>query len=500
MNSANYKDCSARIIYASTAGAHMDSDVMSGGGTDDTAVLQNILDLAPRLGSIHLVMDGAALVNGLNVHSNTTIECLNHNCGFFLADGANRPILRNAHPGDGERADRNITLAGGVYNGNCLKQVHTMPDRNFVVGLAFYGIEDLTVRDVVIRDHRTFALHLANWQWVNLENIRFDLRNIMVGQNQDGIHLNGPGRFLSARNICGNTEDDMFAIVAEDAWAKPLSETRALGPYIREGDITDVTLDGLVMEDSIQGVRILSRTSRVDRIYIRNVTGTNRDFGFIIDTFHEGGGNFGTIVIDNVDVHQHDPVRRAEGWFFATVGGRIENLILRNVVFHDTADDRPMLYVDESADISLLTLDGLSVYEKKTRSVESDLIKVLGSVEHMSVHNARIFRETNLAPSGSFIHVKGVRPEIGVHRLCLNNVVAYRLDHLVRHTKGRLSVIRAFNVHDEGGAGATFSLRGGDVEELLLSGYSGVKAVETAETGRVIIRGGDAFTRLETGK
>ena len=71
----------ARIVIASEAGAKLDSDVTKGGGTDDTALIQSILDRAPKLGSLKLVVDGAILVKGLKVHSNTTIECLNRGCG-----------------------------------------------------------------------------------------------------------------------------------------------------------------------------------------------------------------------------------------------------------------------------------------------------------------------------------------------------------------------------------------------------------------------------------
>ena len=53
-----------RIIIASEAGAKLDSDVTKGGGTADTALIQGILDRAPKLGSLKLVVDGAILVKG----------------------------------------------------------------------------------------------------------------------------------------------------------------------------------------------------------------------------------------------------------------------------------------------------------------------------------------------------------------------------------------------------------------------------------------------------
>ena len=56
-------------FVASECGAVLDSDVKNGGGTDDTAVLQGILDMAQKDGvGVHLVMDGAALITGLEVY------------------------------------------------------------------------------------------------------------------------------------------------------------------------------------------------------------------------------------------------------------------------------------------------------------------------------------------------------------------------------------------------------------------------------------------------
>ena len=62
-------------VYASSV-AKLDSNVRTGGGTDDTAALQAVLNRAKTEGGIHLIMDGAALISQLIVYSNTTIECL----------------------------------------------------------------------------------------------------------------------------------------------------------------------------------------------------------------------------------------------------------------------------------------------------------------------------------------------------------------------------------------------------------------------------------------
>lgn len=75
--------------------AVLDSNVYTGGGTDATAQLQAALDEAAVCGGVHLIMDGAALVSGLKVHSNTTIECLTRDCGFFQKENSNCSLVTN---------------------------------------------------------------------------------------------------------------------------------------------------------------------------------------------------------------------------------------------------------------------------------------------------------------------------------------------------------------------------------------------------------------------
>ena len=162
------------IFYASECGAKLDSNVYTGGGTDDTAAIQRILDKASELGSVHLIIDGAALVTGLKIHSNTTIECKNQSYGFFLKDYSNCPILINANPDTERIVDRNITILGGTYNENnqkqdgcrskkdnklesALKKYKTSSVGKMVMTMQFFGVENMLIRDVTLKDHRRWA-------------------------------------------------------------------------------------------------------------------------------------------------------------------------------------------------------------------------------------------------------------------------------------------------------------------------------------------------------
>ncbi len=110
-------------IYASDF-LKLDSNVYTGGGTDETEALQKVLDMASEFGRLHLIMDGAALIHGLRVHSNTTIECIDKSCGFYLADNSNCALLINYNANYDEIRTHNISLIGGTYNHNCLHQEH----------------------------------------------------------------------------------------------------------------------------------------------------------------------------------------------------------------------------------------------------------------------------------------------------------------------------------------------------------------------------------------
>jgi len=386
------------IVLASQTGARLDSCVINGGGTDDTAILQAVLDRATEPGGLHLIMDGAALISGLQLHSNTTIECLNSSCGFFLAPQSNQALLRNIHMNlQGERQDCNIQLIGGTYNHNCRNQVHhlqrekiaangdVLNDEKWIIGFEFYGVENLTVRDLTLRNQRTFGMLIANWRHVVMENIIIDLPDLMDCQNQDGIHFWGPGQFLSMRNIKGRSGDDFIALAPDE--------------YDMVSDITDVVIDGVFLDDADQGIRLLSRDKgRLDRVTIRNVTGTYKSFGFYINPWFPGtGGNFGNIVFENIDLRQTTHKYNYTNAFLFRIGGNVESIICRNILHINPSDTRVLFdlgkpfYTSETAEsyqsrIDFLQIDGLYVRE----TASSDPIPSYISAEDCKVGTIRV--------------------------------------------------------------------------------------------------------------
>jgi hypothetical protein len=398
-----------QTIYASRAGARLDSNVNSGGGTDDTAVLQAVLDLARDGVGVRLIMDGAALVTSLRVSSLTTIECLNKECGFFQAAHSDCALLINAHPSATAIIDHDITLLGGTYNQNCRHQAHHVPAdvhyskaERMVVALSFFGVENLLVRDVTVRDQRTFAFLITNWLKVTMENIRLELPGFIHAGNQDGIHVQGPGRFLVLRNIQGRTGDDFIALNGDEetngeaSWAHPCATV---------GPITDVLIDTVMVDDAAQVVRILSREHLHDRITIRNVSGNYRSFGFYLSAWDYKAkglpGNFGVITFENIDLRQTKADYTYTEPFLFRISGRHRCLTLRNIHYHDPADDRYLVFVegktdipdmgDTPADVESLVVDGLHLQDHGNTPQTRPYLKVCGHVRRLVVKNSEIF-------------------------------------------------------------------------------------------------------------
>ena len=446
-----------RTIRASETGARLDSNVHTGGGTDDTAVLQAALDLAPECGGVHLIMDGAALITGLRLHSNTTIECLNADCGFFLADGANTSLLQNAHLDYAVIRERNISVIGGTYNHNCRGQLHHLPgdvpppddwddDIRLVIGFEFYGVEGLTIRGVTLRDQRTYAMLIANWRHVTVENVRIELPNHKDCENQDGIHFWGPGQFLTMRDIRGRSGDDFIALAPDER--------------DKVSSITDVLIDGVMLDEADQGIRLLSRgAGRLDRVTIRNITGTYKSFGFYINPWFPDvtAGNYGSIVIENVDLRPMQPNYTYRNAFLFQVGGHIESLTLRHIVSHRPCDDRPLFELSTpfydldcdkaSTHIGMLLIDGLQLYN---HAGGRPPIRLECEIGRFTLRNVDVYSDDSHDGSCNVGALIRAGKGCNVKQLALVNVDAGGTDCLLDAAEGHIGTLVLQGIYGDG--------------------------------------------------
>ncbi len=427
--------------------AVLDSNVYTGGGTDATVKLQSALDEALICGGVHLIMDGAALVSGLRVHSNTTIECLTRDCGFFQTPYARCAIVTNADWQGYSYNTRNIMLKSGTYNQGCLNQEHDFPidsshmysrigkpddfnGRKWTFGIEFYGIKNLTICDLTLRNFRTFGITVCCFSHVLFENIWLDLPDRMHAQNQDGFHFWGPGKFLTIKNVGGCVGDDFMN----------------LGPDEHDGksDITDVLIDGVFLDDADQAIRMLTyKTGRLDRVTVRNVSGTYRSFGFFINCWFPGPtyGNFGNIFIENIDLRQTAPNYDYRPPMLFSVGGNIECLTFKNIRHHNPSDARALFEIglpfydtgfifpdDNKPKMKNFIIDGLTIIENSNASANADYIKLFADIDRLVLSDVTVIREDSSVPAG---HLLSFAEHGKLGLLVMNNVVANGFDKLI---------------------------------------------------------------------
>lgn len=472
-------------VYASSV-VTLDSNVATGGGTDVTAQLQAVLDLAKTEGGIHLVLDGAALVSGLQVYSNTIVECPNKDCGLYLMDNVDRPLLRNANWSFKKRNTRNITIIGGTYNHNCAKQRHhVLPEEfgwpddftptegieesriHFVCLFEFYGVENFTVRDVIFRDQRSYTLTLGNFKNALIENSAIEMVTQVWPSNQDGFHFFGPGEHLTMKNLRGKTGDDFINVAPDELDG--------------ESSITDVLIDGIVFEDTCQGIRMLSKKNgRLDRVTVKNVTGTYRTFGFSIIPFYPGDNfsNVGDLYFENINLKQIEATYHYTPLTLMQFGGNIECVTMKNVRFHTPVRNnvmfdigRPFHYsppelTEEEIELYKLgeipeelkpgwmpekarphmgtfIIDGLTVISD-SKADDMNIIELRYKIDNFIAKNIQVFRTEDAKPSGNLI---ALCDEAEIKNLVVEDVLAEKVDTILQgNDDNKVELLKVKNV------------------------------------------------------
>ena len=314
------------------------------------------------------------------------------------------------------------------------------PSCDLVVNHQWVGVRRLTIRDIIITDQRTYAMILCNWEHVTIENVEVVLPNRVHGQNQDGFHVFGPGRFLTMRNVGGRTSDDFIA----------------LAPDERDGEstITDVLIDGVHLDDADQAIRMLChKNGFLDRVVIRNVTGTYRSFGFFINPFFPSGvgekAGYGNITIDTVDLRSNGIDYDYTAPFLFRVGGHVDNLTFRNITHYCPRDDRPILdigpqYYEDSVPVMPgnetrifnITLENVTVI-RKNGSAQGDIIRVGNCLlQNLLVQNVSVIEQAT--PAGHLLHIKeGAK----IKRLQVQSVYGGGLAGLLRQDGGTIDTL-----------------------------------------------------------
>ena len=230
-------------VKASDLGCALDCDLATGlsktGGaaTDDTALITDYLSAATALNPLQLILDGAALITGLNLPAagHWSIVGIGLDSGFYMAAGSNTDVIRNGpggplvnDPGTSPAPARgtNVHIENLFINGN-RGDGHS---GNATTGDArgydaagdqwFFGINLISLDNIVIRNIRCFNVSAYNVRLSNcghwiVQGSRFE--NVLPGQpvlpqNADGLHISGPANDGRISNCHFRAGDDAMAL------------------------------------------------------------------------------------------------------------------------------------------------------------------------------------------------------------------------------------------------------------------------------------------------
>jgi hypothetical protein len=313
MMSGNSYKISSHTYYLSTMGFYSDCDLSfypSMYGSDQTLHLQQILDSAKYYNDVIIVVDIAASCTGLLINKNTHL-IIPAGDGLVLRPSSNKPLIRNADTAFGHCIDSNIIIEGtGVLNGNGFS-ITGYRNNNFTNGsygisapIAMYGVYNLRITDLNLINSAGYALAAntvvrAWYERIYIEN------SLASPVNTDGLHMDGNSSDGWINNcIIKNCKDDAIAFNADDIYYTGSGSTSGnFYPISANGPIKRMHVQNCVLENGTYGVRIMSMVSRVDQIWVDNLSGYTTNYEILIDNYASGTrGNFGSINITNPNV------------------------------------------------------------------------------------------------------------------------------------------------------------------------------------------------------
>ena len=351
---------------------------------DDTVALQSMLDSGES--TVYLPSGTYLISDTLYIHDNTHL-ILSHGATIRLADDACCLMLANDKLGKSER-NRNIIVEGGTWDGNNPNQRRGKVYENkryfYGVVMRFEGGEDITVRNITFRNPEAYAVQLLDVDRFTVENITFDYN--LLKPNMDGVHVQGPARNGFIRNIKGATNDDLVALNCDDVY------DTFDGPCKTQGDIENVTVDGLFADNGYTAVRLLSCGSKMRNINIRNIYGTYRFYGvsFTHHSIFPGAPVwFDSITVDGI--YSSKPVKDRNGepvpptphpviWF--AQGVTCGNISLNNIHrIEEAITDAPTVQIDSEVNIQRLVINNIT--QRFLNSPELPLVVNNGSVKEL---------------------------------------------------------------------------------------------------------------------
>lgn len=490
------RNASARVYYLSKMGVASDADLTASSttfGADSTAAVQAVLDLASATNPIKIMWDVKCSGTGWKIKSGTTIDAL-PGCGAILRTAANKSLFENANIRwtPATRIDKDIVIKGGNWNGNRGSSSGNNGKGTGTTGLncifRFYGVENLTFDPDLLICSPSYSSHVMNCKRVVSSRTKHDVGPSSV-INNDGHNTGGYCEDVVYRDLTLNASDDPLSISPDDVWGQTGSFVYPFYPVTAMGPIKNVLVDNLNLQSIIYGVRLMSGTSRLDNVVIRNVTGYTTWWAILLDNYNaEGGlpsangpGNIGNVTIDGVDV-------AVTGTAVIRIKSSVEKLTIRRLRRNSFGDAIPTILIDgQGVTIRSLEIDGYESDDTASTMVVPHIKMVRGTIKEMRIRNARVRRGG--AMNGSTL----LQVDAGavIETLILDTISLDAIDNLVSNA-GTINRIAATNiVHLNASGQSTFETTA-TIPRLVTSGYLG----ESITSGTFTQKSGDAFVAV----
>jgi len=356
---------------------------------DDFAAVQAALDSGAE--EIYIPQGIYCISDTLKVHSNTRITA-DKTAKIVMKCKTRRQrndfLLSNSDTAGG---NKNITIVGGIWDGNNTAPENAKPDifdKNGYSGavLNFVNVDGLKLQDMVIANSVTYYVRMAKLRNFEIENI--DFVSDKFGHNQDGLHFGGDVKHGIVRNIralsYGQTNDDMVALNADD------SIERVENLDLVRDDIEDITIENIYTESCHSIIRMLSITAAIRNIRIKNVYGGFRCYAINADAarycrtplFKDEDMPNGVGIIENIEIENFRcfPVPNMDSSSGMTGGTtqtalmmetKVDNFIIKNfeqITRDDAPKDFSAMKMRNVADINVCA-DGVEYHIKEKSDV-----------------------------------------------------------------------------------------------------------------------------------
>ncbi|MGA3172507.1 MAG: hypothetical protein ABSE62_16005 [Chthoniobacteraceae bacterium] len=474
------------VIYANTLpGINLNSNLWAGGGTDDRATLQTALNSLAAEGGGTLVLPTCSLISGsLALSSNERIVGLNEGtCGLFLSNSSDTPLLTNMHRSYIQGSDENIRVENLTLNGNGqypqgqFNQSHDDSNGNFVCAVDFNGVNNVAVCDVQTIDSRCYGFDFTSCNCVHADDLIGYWH--FPNSNNDTVHLDAPYNDVSINDIWGNGLDDEIAINGDEDYT---GGAEPAGALIDTGSASSrhVRVNNIFSAEANSAIRLISLVAPANDIVIRNVTGTVRQYGILIDTAGRSGfpGNFGCITISGVDL-AFAGLWNGAGYPYQDMIGvadkvddlKLEEMTVLNYCTYPGFDSwyGPWLYLGGGAKVGSLEVNG-SWQDDSFAAMSETIGRIM--VDGASVQNFIIGPLQWSKPSGSETGGILLSMDAGsLDDLTLIDVTTNNGAAIVKQTGGSIGTIREVDLNDLDADGPSIVLSGSGTQVPVQTPY-----------------------------